>query len=118
MYSLTFHIDLKDTDANRIKGHNRFKVHELYKGIKKEIDAITRKAKPEEPLENFKLAFTRYATRELDYDNFIASLKPYIDGLVLSGIIKDDSWKFIKSIEIDQVKSKEKMLVIRIEEAK
>ena len=116
MYSLEFEIRTQDTDANRTKGHNRFKVHSIYKSIKQEIDLITRNKRPEKPLESFKISITRYGARCLDYDNLISSLKPFIDGLTLSGIIIDDSWKYIKQINTDQKISTEKKLVIRVDE--
>ena len=45
-----------------------------------------------------------------------ASLKPFIDALKLSKVIKDDSWEYIKKIDVDQVKSKEKKLLIMVQE--
>lgn len=116
MYSIEFEISTRDTDANRTKGHNRFKVHSIFKGVKQEIEVVTRGKRPEKPLENFKISITRYGARCLDYDNLISSFKPYIDGLTLSGIIIDDSWKYLKQISTDQKISKEKKLVIRVDE--
>jgi hypothetical protein len=116
MYSLEIEIPTRDTDANRTKGHNRFKVHNVFKQIKLEIDLLCRGKKPEKPLENFKISITRHGSRTLDYDNLISSFKPFIDGLVLSGIIEDDSWKYVKQINTDQKISTEKKLVIRVDE--
>jgi hypothetical protein len=118
MYSIEIEISTRGTDANRTKGHNRFKVHGIFKSVKQEIEAITRSKRPEKPLESFKISITRYGARCLDYDNLISSFKPYIDGLKLSGVIKDDGWKYIQhhNIFTDQKISTEKKLVIRVDE--
>lgn len=68
------------------------------------------------PLENFNLSITRHGARALDYDNLISSFKPFIDGLVLSKIIENDSWRFIRQINTDQKIGKEKKLVITVTE--
>ena len=68
------------------------------------------------PLEKFNLSITRHGARALDYDNLISSFKPFIDGLVLSKIIENDSWRFIRQINTDQKIGKEKKLVITVRE--
>lgn len=118
MYSLTIEIPTQATDSNRILGVNKFVKHKIFKSIKEDTWLLAYGNVPDKPLEKFNLSITRFGTKPLDYDNLIASFKPYIDGIKLAGIIKDDSWKYIRSIEVDQVASKEKKLVIRIEEAK
>lgn len=118
MYELEIEIPTQATDSNRILGVNKFVKHKLFENIKNGIRMLTLNKTPDQPLEKFTISITRYGTRYLDYDNLIASFKPYIDGLKLAGIIKDDSWKYIRTIKTDQVTGKEKKLVIRIEEAK
>lgn len=115
-YSLTIEIPTAATDANRTKGSNRFAHHALFKDIKNQINLMVRAKRPDRPLESFSLAITRHGARALDYDNLISSFKPYIDGLVLSGIIQNDSWKHIKQINTDQKIGKEKKLVITVTE--
>ena len=116
MYILEIEIPTAATDANRTKGSNRFAHHSLFKKIKQDIEALVRGKKPDAPLGSFKLSVTRHGARALDYDNLISSFKPFIDGLVLSGIIEDDSWKYIRQINTDQKIGKEKKLVITVEE--
>lgn len=116
-YSITIEVPTAATDANRILGVNRFAKHALFKSIKDSIILKTAGKRPGEPLENFKITIVRHGSRALDYDNLIGSFKPFIDALKLSSIIKDDSWKYIKHITTDQVISKEKKLVITVEEA-
>lgn len=118
MYILEIEIPTAATDANRTKGSNRFAHHSLFKKIKQDIELLVRGKKPEAPLESFKLSVTRHGARALDYDNLISSFKPFIDGLVLSGIIENDSWKYIRQINTDQKIGKEKKLVITIEEVR
>ena len=115
-YSITIEIPTADTSANKTKGQNKFVVHNLYKNIKKEMALLCRNKQPEYPLENFKLSITRHGVKCLDYDNLISSFKPYIDALTLSGIIKNDSWKYIRQINTDQKISTEKKLVITVED--
>jgi Holliday junction resolvase RusA-like endonuclease len=115
-YTLTFEIPTAATDANRILGVNRFVKHAIFKKIKNEIIFKTSEKKPEAPLERFLISITRHGIKTLDYDNLIGSLKPYLDGLTMAGIIKDDSWQFIQHIDVRQVPSKEKKLVISVRE--
>jgi len=117
LYSLTLEIDLHVTDPNRTTGKHWAQIRRPKAAIKKAIHLITRGKTPQKPLEKFKLKIVRHASKEMDWDNLVASLKAPIDALHLSQIIKNDSWKFIRNIEIDQVKSKtERKLVITIEE--
>ncbi len=118
MYELEIEIPTEALDANKINRGNKFAHNALRQKIKQQVCYLVRGKEPQVPLENFKLSITRHGARALDYDNLISSFKAYIDGLKLAGIIKDDSWKYIKQINTNQVISKEKKLVIRIEEAK
>lgn len=115
-YSLTIEIPTEATDANRTKGSNRFAHHSLFKKIKQDIELLVRAKRPDMPLEKFNLSITRHGARALDYDNLISSFKPFIDGLVLSKIIENDSWRFIRQINTDQKIGKEKKLVITVRE--
>jgi Holliday junction resolvase RusA-like endonuclease len=89
----------------------------LLERVKKEIFLKTRGKIPAKPLENFTISVTRYSTKQLDYDNYMASLKAYIDGLKLSGVIIDDSWEYIKKIEVDQIVSKDRKMIISVKAA-
>lgn len=46
--------------------------------------------KPEKPLERAVVTFTRYSSREPDFDGLAGSFKAVADGLVKCGIIVDD----------------------------
>jgi Holliday junction resolvase RusA-like endonuclease len=64
--------------------------------------------------------FIRYAWRELDYDNLVASLKPIADGLTKAGIIKNDSFQTTGRWIVDQTKISKKdvsKIFIRVESA-
>ena len=115
-YYLQIEIPTAATDANRTKGSNRFAHHSLFKKIKQDMDLLCRGKKPDMPLELFKLSITRHGARALDYDNLISSFKPFIDSLVLSKIIANDSWRYIRQINTSQVIGKEKKLVITVED--
>ena len=116
MYSLKIEAPIHATDSNRILGVNRYAKHAIFKKVKEQINILCLGKTPAHPLKSFQISAIRHSPKFMDYDNFIASLKPFIDALVLSGVIQDDSWLFIKNINIDQVKSKEKKMIIKIEE--
>lgn len=113
-YKLVLEVPLAPTDSNKILGVNKFVKHQIFKKIKNQIRVLSHQKQPAKPLENFQISVTRYGARYLDWDNFVASLKPFIDALTLAKIIKDDSYEFIKSINTHQVKSREKKLVITV----
>lgn len=116
MYTLEIEIPTEATDANKINRGNKFAHNAVRQKIKRDIDILCRGKKPGFPLELFKLTIVRHGTRALDYDNLISSFKAHIDGLVNAGIIKGDSWRYIRSINTSQVISKEKKLVIKVKE--
>lgn len=47
------------------------------------------------PLHSAVLSFTRYSTREPDFDGLVSSFKHVQDGLVLAGVLIDDKPKVI-----------------------
>jgi hypothetical protein len=115
-YTLEIEIPTAASDSNRILGVNKFVKHKLFTSIKKQIYLLTIGKQPDKPLKSFSLSIIRHGAKCLDYDNLVASFKPYIDGLKLAQIIEDDRWEFIKTIATNQVISKERKLVIRVEE--
>ena len=119
-YSLQIEIQYVETDPNNILGRGWRSKHKRFEQIKKNIHLLTLKKRPKAPLTKFKISIIRKAGgRTLDWDNLIASFKPVIDGLVLAKIIKNDSWKYIRHIEADQVKTAEgvpKTLLINVQE--
>jgi Holliday junction resolvase RusA-like endonuclease len=115
-YSLTIEIPTAATDANKTNRGNKFAHNATRQSIKKTVAYLCTGKKPEKPLESFLISVVRHGPRALDFDNCIASLKAHIDGLTLAGIIKNDSWKFVRSIGLDQVVSKQKKLVITVDE--
>lgn len=115
-YSITIEVPTAATDANKTNRGNKFAHNAVRQKIKQTVCILTHGKRPEKPLENFKLTIVRHGARTLDYDNLISSFKSFIDGLTVAGIIKNDSWKFIKQINTNQVISTEKKLVITVEE--
>ena len=43
-----------------------------------------------------KVTITRYSPYAIDYGNFVGGCKPILDGLVMSGALKDDSMEWCK----------------------
>lgn len=80
--------------------------HFSFLKIKNEIKLKTSGYLPASPLKKFKISINRHATRTLDFDGFVASLKPIIDGLVMARVIHDDTWDLINHIEVSQTKVK------------
>jgi Holliday junction resolvase RusA-like endonuclease len=115
-YSLSLELDIHKTDPNKMLGRNKFAKHSVFKKVKAEIHKLCLGKRPPEPLTSFHISATRYCLSFMDWDNFVSSLKPVIDGLVLAKVIKDDSWTYIKHIETDQVKSKIPKLIIEVRE--
>lgn len=117
-YILEIELDYLATDPNNILGRHWRSKHGRFQKIKNDIAKLAHGKTPPEPLTKFKISVTRKARGYLDWDNLIASLKPAIDGLTLAGIIKDDNWKYIRHIDVDQIpaKGEEKKLLIRVEE--
>lgn len=115
-YSLEIELGLSATDANKTLRGNRFAHNAVRQKVKREVGLLVHGKTPEKPLTKFYLTFTRHSPGTLDFDNLVSSLKPVIDGLVIAGVIQDDNWDYIRSVGLDQVKSKEKKLVVRVEE--
>ena len=51
--------------------------------------------RPKEPLEKAKLILTRFSSVEPDPDGLVSGFKRIVDGLVISGVLKNDSSKVI-----------------------
>lgn len=115
-YSIELELAVGPTDSNKILGRKWQAKHAVFERVKNEIFLKTRGKTPVLPLEKFQISVTRYSKRTLDYDNFIASLKPFIDGLKLAGIIKDDNWNYIKQINTDQKISEHMLIKLKVEE--
>jgi Holliday junction resolvase RusA-like endonuclease len=113
-YSISFEIAYHPTDANRMRGKNWTNTKKLFDSIKQEVYYSSLGKTPPSPLTAFKISITRLGAKYLDWDNFVSSLKPVIDGLTLAKIIKDDGWTYIRNIELDQIKSKESKLQISV----
>jgi len=116
LYNLEISIDIQGTDSNRILGRNHFSKHRVFSLVKNQVEMLTLGKRPPSPLTQFKISVTRLSPKFMDFDNMISSLKPAIDGLRIAKVIKDDSWEFIKDIPVDQKKSKEKKLIITVQE--
>lgn len=65
--------------------------------------------KPSKPLAQYKVVFTRHTIRPLDVDNLVASFKPVLDSLVLSGVLLDDKWDMTEKVKWIQVKVSKKI---------
>lgn len=116
MYQIEIEIPVLETDPNKTRGRHWTTTSTNNQKIKMLVKSKVAWNVPEKPLENFKISVTRIGPRTLDWDNLIASFKGYIDALKVSGIIKDDSWKYIKQINTDQKIGTEKKLIIKVEE--
>lgn len=115
-YQLEIELPLAKTDANKTRGMNKFRLYSIHKKIKDQIYKQSLGKLPATPLTLFQISVHRFSSKFMDYDNLISSLKPALDGLTLAKIIEDDKWDYIKHISVEQTKSKEKKLIIRIEE--
>jgi Holliday junction resolvase RusA-like endonuclease len=115
-YTLTIELPIYATDSNKILRGNKFAHSATRQKIKSEIYHLVRWQLPPKPLEKFTITVTRYSSRSIDWDNLVASFKSHIDGLVNAGVLAGDSWRYIRQINTNQVISKEKKLIITVEE--
>jgi Holliday junction resolvase RusA-like endonuclease len=115
-YSITIVVPVLATDANNRRGKHWTQISSTNTKIKSIVRNLTTGKTPKKPLKKFNLSIVRHGPRSLDYDNLISSFKPYIDSLKHVGIIEDDSWKYIRWIEADQMTSDDKKLVITVKE--
>jgi hypothetical protein len=117
-YSITIALPLFKTDSNRILGVNKFAKNKRMKAVKKAVVHACRNLAPPKPLTKFHIYATRHGARYYDDDNLHTLLKPYVDGLKMAGVIKNDSWKYLKPKDMtrDQVIGVEEMLLITVVE--
>ncbi len=118
IYSIELELALQASDPNKILGRNKYAKNSVMKKAKKEIAILARGKTPLKPLKKFHITAIRHAPGYMDDDNFHAMLKPYIDGLKLSGIIINDSWKWLKPKDMtrDQVLSDTPKLFLKVKE--
>ena len=89
-------------NPNRI-GHYMVK-HNAKQQAKNDImAAVLQQGRLPEPMTDVIIKVDWFATdrRRRDIDNLIASMKPYIDGLVLAGVLVDDSATHVRYAEFD-----------------
>lgn len=120
-YSLELELSIAPTDSNRILGRNKYAKASIFKKVKNEIAHLVRGKAPKEPLKSFKIHAHRYSPCFMDLDNCYSMLKPYIDGLKLSGIIQDDNWQLLNHSNyiINQTKIKiadKKKIILKVEQ--
>lgn len=73
-----------------------------------------KKHKPKHPYAQVQLTFIRGSSRQCDFDNGIASIKPIVDGLKDAGIIADDNPSIVKAIFFGWEKAKPKEGYVKI----
>ena len=85
---------LPDPDLSPNKRLHHMQLYRAKRDAKFEAAArVFEQGKPDKPYERAHITITWVAKdkRRRDPDNLFASMKPYIDGLVLAGLIADDS---------------------------
>lgn len=103
----TFFIFHKLFSLNEYRNAHYYKLN----GIKKDWEYLTSiaiKTNHISPIKAAEIEFTLMFldNRRRDLDNYSATIKMIIDGIVLSGILPDDSRRYIKRISIDSITSK------------
>ena len=121
LYFLEFQLSKLPPSLNQmLRGHWRTRSAILKSFKNLAIQEITYKhKKPEKPLTNYSIIFTRYTIRPLDLDNLAASFKPILDSLTVTGIIQDDKWGMTDAVFFRQEKVKKKteqMITIQVRE--
>lgn len=121
-YSLYFELKELPPGLNKVLRLNRWKRSELYKEIYGICHRMVLGKTPQNPLTKFTLAFTRITIKPLDLDGLTASFKPFLDSLVLSGVIKDDNWDLVnfdntKYIQTKVRKKTEQLISVEVKAA-
>lgn len=103
-YSLYFELKELPPSLNKILAMTWRKRKRIYDNLKKLAHYQILGKKPSTPLLKYHITFTRHTIRPLDIDNLVASFKPVLDSLVLSGVIGDDKWCTFENVSWKQVK--------------
>lgn len=94
-YSICFDLPGLPKTPNGSHGHWRTAAAQRKKWKRMACDEIMLLGRPLNPLAKVWVTFTRFSTRAPDYDNLVSSFKGIRDALTATGIIPDDSSKFI-----------------------
>lgn len=103
MYKLHLVIQGNPKSLNQTIRSNHFRNYTEKKKWEQIVCYLCKGKEPTRPLVKYNLKITRHASRMMDFDGLVGSLKPLIDGLILAGIIKDDGWQNSGPWEIDQI---------------
>lgn len=103
-YSLSFELKELLPGLNKVLRMHWRKRNSIYKAVYTTVDYLTLGKRPSTPLTKYAITFTRHTIRPLDIDNLVASFKPVLDSLVLSGVIKDDKWSMTDNVFYKQRK--------------
>lgn len=116
-YELEFDVVSETPSLNQLLSKGWKFRHFKFLKIKNEIKLKVSGHAPASPLTQFKISINRHATKTLDFDGLVASLKPIIDGLVLAGVLKNDDWTLINHINVSQtiVKKDQKKITVKVE---
>jgi hypothetical protein len=117
MYRLYIRLDGLPKPVNRM-------LRQHWAIVKKEVDfwkllvktsAIGRL--PDKPLEKARCIYIRHSSRAPDYDGLVSSFKAVQDGLVLAGVLKNDTVDIVKSIYLwEKCPQKEGFIEIIVDE--
>lgn len=117
-YDQTVTIGGVPESLNKTLGMNRFSYMKYRKKWYWMVHLAFVGKKPPAPLRVAEIHYVRHASRFLDFENLVGSLKPVTDGLRYSKVISDDNWDLLTSQNyfVDQVKCKrgQEKLVITV----
>jgi hypothetical protein len=95
-YRLEFELDSLPRMANASgKSRNWRAMHEERKRWKEAVARVAASRRPPTPLRRARLTLTRFSSVCPDYDGLASGFKAVTDGLVLGGVLEDDSMKHI-----------------------
>jgi hypothetical protein len=117
-YRLSFELPGLPARANRLLGASKFTKHKNASVWKRAVVYTTMGKLPPEPLTRVKLTLVRCNYRTLDYDSAVMCFKPVVDGLVVAGVLKNDTWAITGKWDVDQeyAPKSEAKLKITVEE--
>lgn len=113
-YRLSFELPILPAMTNKLstmhwraKGKAAKEIHRLV--------GLAASPRPLKPLPRARMTCTRFSSQVPDYDGLVSSFKHVIDGLVVCGVLEDDSLENIGMPEFHWMRTKPKLGRIEIE---
>lgn len=92
MYTLKLEFKELPLSGNKLLAKQRYGRQDYFREWHTRVALMVLGRQPSAPLTKCLITIIRHHYRMLDFDGCVTSMKPVVDGLVKSAIIKDDSY--------------------------